>query len=368
MRIAASPRLAAAALVAATVLSCTDAPDPAGPDATPLAQAATKRGPTLTPQASGTTARLIGVDAVNRNVAWVSGTGGTFAVTTDGGATWHPGVVAGAESLQFRDVEGVSATEAYLLSIGPGTDSRIYHTTDGGESWSLQFQNADPNAFYDCFAFWTPNRGFAFSDGVDGRFPVIRTTDGETWQDIGDNIPAAQPGEASFAASGTCTAAQGGKRGWFGTGGVGDARIFATTDGGETWTAYPTPIVQGAPEGASGIFTIDFRDPHRGILAGGDLVRETEVLPNVARTSDGGATWELATPFPFGNVFGLSYVNKSGLPAVFAVARAGVAWSPDEGDTWNELPGYLDYWAVSFANQNAGWMVGGEGRIVKISF
>jgi photosystem II stability/assembly factor-like uncharacterized protein len=46
----------------------------------------------------------------------------------------------------------------------------------------------------------------------------------------------------------------------------------------------------------------------------------------------------------------------------------GVAWSPDEGDTWNELPDFLDFWAVSFASQHAGWMVGGEGRIVKISF
>jgi photosystem II stability/assembly factor-like uncharacterized protein len=203
---------------------------------------------------------------------------------------------------------------------------------------------------------------------VNGRFPVIRTTDGETWQDIGDNLPTAQPGETSFASSGTCTAAQGGKRGWIGTGGLGDARILATTDGGDSWTAFSTPIVQGAPEGASGIFTIDFRGPHRGILAGGDLVRESEVLPNVARTSDGGATWELATPFPFGNVFGLSYVSKAGLPAVFAVARGGAAWSPDEGDTWHELPDFLDFWAVSFANQHAGWMVGGEGRIVKISF
>jgi photosystem II stability/assembly factor-like uncharacterized protein len=364
----AAATLAAAALLAATGLSCSDASNPSSPTTANLAQSATKRGPTLTPQASGTTARLIGVHAVNQSVAWVSGVDGTFAVTTDGGATWHPGVVPGAEALQFRDVEGVSATEAYLLSIGFGSDSRIYHTTDGGESWDLQFQNTNPDAFYDCFAFWTPNRGFAYSDGVNGRFPVIRTTDGETWQDIGDNLPAAQPGEVSFASSGTCTAAQGGKRGWIGTGGPGDARILATTDGGDSWTAFPTPIVQGAPEGASGIFTIDFRDPHRGLLAGGDLVRESEVLPNVARTSDGGATWELATPFPFGTVFGLSYVNKSGLPAVFAVARGGVAWSPDEGDTWNELPEFLDFWAVSFATKHAGWMVGGEGRIVMISF
>jgi photosystem II stability/assembly factor-like uncharacterized protein len=361
-------RLAAAALLAATGLNCSDASNPSSPSTANLAQMATKRGPTLTPQTSGTTARLIGVHAVNQNVAWVSGVEGTFAVTTDGGATWHPGVVPGAEALEFRDVEGVSATEAYLLSIGSGSDSRIYRTTDSGETWDLQFQNTDPNAFYDCFAFWTPNRGFAYSDGVNGRFPVIRTTDGETWQDIGDNLPAAQSGEASFAASGTCTAAQGGKRGWIGTGGLGDARILATTDGGDSWTAFSTPIVQGAPEGASGIFTVDFRDPLHGILAGGDLARESEVLPNVARTSDGGATWDLVTPFPFGTVFGLSYVSKAGLPAVFAVARGGAAWSPDEGDTWHELPDFLDFWAVSFANQHAGWMVGGGGRIVKISF
>ena len=108
-------RLAAAALLAATALSCSDASAPsdanrASPTTATLAQSATKQGPTLTPQASGTTARLIGVNAVNQKVAWVSGVGGTFAVTTDGGATWHPGVVPGAEALEFRDVQGVSAT------------------------------------------------------------------------------------------------------------------------------------------------------------------------------------------------------------------------------------------------------------------
>ena len=264
----------------------------------------------------------------------MSGVDGTFAVTTDGGATWHPGVVPGAEALQFRDVEGVSATEAYLLSIGSGSDSRIYHTTDGGESWNLQFQNADPAAFYDCFAFWTPNRGFAYSDGVDGRFPVIRTTDGETWEDIGDNLPAAQPGEFAFASSGTCTAAQGGKRGWIGTGGLGDARILATTDGGDSWTAFPTPIVQGAPEGASGIFTIDFRDPHRGILAGGVVTLAAARVPEFASFLPG--LW--AVVFGLGviaarphlpraiGLIGLAYLTAGG--ALLVSASPGTEPSP----------------------------------------
>src|SRR3954468_7425970 len=139
---------------------------------------ATAHAPTLTPQDSGTTQSLIAVSPVDKRVVWASGRGGTFAVTTDGGATWRSGVVPGAESLQFRDVEGVSDTVAYLLSIGPGGDSRIYKTTDGGATWSLQFQNQDPAAFFDCFAFWDEKHGLALGDQVKGRFQLVATDDG----------------------------------------------------------------------------------------------------------------------------------------------------------------------------------------------
>jgi len=153
--------------------------------------------PTLTPQNSGTTSGLIAVSPVNPQVVWASGRNGTFTITTDGGNTWKAGVVPGAELLQFRDVEGVSAKVAYLMSIGVSglpTDFRIYKTTDGGATWSLQFVNQLPGAFYDCFAFWTPKRGIAHSDSVNGVFPDVRTTDGTTWQSISSNMPPALPG------------------------------------------------------------------------------------------------------------------------------------------------------------------------------
>src|SRR5262249_11353991 len=161
-----------------------------------------KKGPKLTPQQSNTTNGLIGISPVNKKVVWASGRFGTFLRTTDGGKNWTVGVVPGAETLQFRDVQGVSDKVAYLLSIGTGTDSRIYKTTDGGQSWTLQFQNQDPDAFYDCFAFWDPNQGFTMADSVHGRFPVIRTLDGKTWQDIGDRLPKPRPSEAGIADSG----------------------------------------------------------------------------------------------------------------------------------------------------------------------
>ena len=344
-----------------------------------LAWAAPKKnqGPTLTPQTSGTVNRLQAVSPVDSQVVWASGLGGTFARTTDGGNTWISQVVPGAETLQFRDVQGVSDQIAYLLSSGTGTDSRIYKTVDGGATWTLQFQNQDPNGFYDCFAFWSPTRGVTMGDSINGRFPVIRTLDGQTWTDIGDRLPAAQPSEGSFAASGTCVATVGKRFAWIGTGATTNARILRTTDQGQTWAAYGTPITQGTP--TAGVFSVDFRNPTHGVLGGGDFFA-ADVVDNFARSKDGGKTWELATNAPIpGAIFGLSYIGKPGggdgeggggphVHTVVATGPGGTAWTPDEGDTWFLLDDLANFWAVAFASPDAGWLVGTDGRIVKISF
>lgn len=316
----------------------------------------------VTPQQSGTTQRLQAVSPVSDKVVWASGTGGTFAVTTDGGATWRAGRVPGADSLEFRDVQGVSAKTAYLLSSGNGPASRIYRTDDGGATWTMQFQNADSAAFYDCFAFWDENRGIVMSDGSKGRFPVRRTTDGRTWQDIGDRLPAAQEGEGAFAASGTCVATHGSKLGWISTGAAPASRVLRTTDGGDTWTAHAVPTVQGTAQ--SGAFSVAFRDAKHGILGAGDL-QQQGATQNIAVSSDGGASWTLATPTPFpGALFGLAYGKGK---AVIATGPGGVAWSPDEGATWTVIPEQKNYWAVATAGRNA-WLVGTGGRILKLTF
>jgi photosystem II stability/assembly factor-like uncharacterized protein len=333
-----------------------------------------QQAPTLTPQESGTTSRLQAVSPVNSQVVWASGIDGMWALTTDGGETWESHVVPGVEALQFRDVEGVSDQVAYLLSAGVGTDSRIYKTEDGGATWTLQFQNTDPNGFDDCFAFWTPTEGLTMADSVNGRFLVIRTLDGETWQDIGDNLPPPLPGgEFAFAASGTCVATVGKKWAWIGTGSTTEARILATTDQGQTWNAYPTPIAAQAT-GTAGVFSVAFRNPAHGVLGGGDFVA-TEIVDNFARSKDGGKTWELAINAPIpGAIFGLSYAGKeehgggSHNKTIVATGPGGAAWTPDEGDTWNLLPDVANYWTVAFASPEAGWFVGTEGRILKISF
>jgi len=345
------------------------------------------RSPKLTPQTSGTTQLLIAVSPVNSQVVWAAGTGGTYVVTTDGGNTWTSGVVPGAENLQFRDVQGVSDKVAYLMSIGNNTTNfRIYKTEDGGATWTIQFTNLLASAFYDCFAFWTPERGITHSDSVNGVFPDIRTNDGTTWYSIANNMPPALAGEASFSSSGTCITTQGQNNAWITTGGSTVARILATRDGGDTWNAYDTPLVSSASAGG---FSVAFRDSMNGILGGGDLSNNSSA--ETATSSDGGQTWTLTNQPPVRvAIFCLAYAGGlhpeagDGVRSEFDRATGHVvvvtsevlpnfdsgsaAWTPDEGQTWYAMPTVSGYWAVAFANPKAGWFVGNNGQILKISF
>ena len=136
-------------------------------------------------QLSHTTESLRGVSAVSRQIAWASGTHGTYLHTTDGGKTWIAAQVLDATSLDFRGVVAFSADEAFLMSSGPGEQSRIYHTLDAGKHWTLQFTNTNPKGFFDSIAFWDPKHGVALGDPIpyeNGKlkFEVLITDDGQS--------------------------------------------------------------------------------------------------------------------------------------------------------------------------------------------
>ena len=239
------------------------------------------------------------------------------------------------------------------------------------------------NAFYDCFGFWTPKRGIAHSDSVNGVFPELRTTNGKTWKSIAANMPPALPGEASFAASGTCVTTEGESNAWVATGGSTTSRILATRDGGNTWNAYDTPLVSSPSAGA---ISVAFRDRFHGVVGGGDLAVNTSA--DMATSEDGGRTWTPTnTPPPVqGSIFCLAYIRGtrhgedegSGDEHDHAVvitaetapnfSSGSAAWTPDEGRTWFQIPGASGYWAVAFASPKAGWFVGNNGQILKIGF
>jgi len=320
---------------------------------------------TLVQQESHTTALLQAVSAVNDSVVWVSGHKATWVRTIDGGRTWVPGAMTGADStLEFRDVQAVDANTAYLLAAGPGASSRIYKTSDAGATWRLQFLNRDTSAFYDCFDFWDPTRGIAVSDAVNGRMIVIRTEDGEHWNPVGaDGMPPALEGEGSPAAGGVCLVVRGRSRAWFGT--EPGARVYRTSDGGRHWDVVTTPLVSGR---AAGVAAFAFWDDRHGLALGGRLLDANDRSDSVAAiTEDGGRTWQLiARPTFGGAVYGAAAVP--GLDGyVVAVGPKGLDWLPVGARSWTNASTDA-FWAVGFASRNAGWAVGPRGRIVRISF
>jgi photosystem II stability/assembly factor-like uncharacterized protein len=300
-----------------------------------------------------------GLCAVSQKVAWVSGTKGTFCRTTDGGKTWSVGAVPDADKLDFRDVEAFGEDIAYLMSAGPGEESRIYKTTDGGKTWTLTFKNAEPKAFFNAIAFWDEKHGIALSDPVDGRFPLIVTDDGgATWTPLPEKSrPEALPKEGAFAASGTCLVTRGENDVWFCTGGAKAARVFRSEDRGKTWSVSETPLLAGTE--SAGVFSIAFRDRTHGVIVGGDYRKPDDKVATGAVTCDGGKTWTLIEkPLPFRS--GVAWAKGRWV----AVGTSGSDVSVDDGVTWNPLD-REKYNSVALTPTGDGWAVGPKGRIAK---
>jgi photosystem II stability/assembly factor-like uncharacterized protein len=329
-----------------------------------LTTARAQSGPRV--QTSHTTENLRGISIVSAQVAWASGTHGTYLRTTDAGQTWTPAQVPDAATLDFRAVVAFSADEAFLMSAGPGDQSRIYHTTDAGQHWKLQFTNTNPKGFFDSMAFSDAKHGIVLGDPIPDqngklKFELLQTEDGESWHPIPPaQLPHALEGEGAFAASNSCIAilkkpvilsgavtqakrrqlrsrriptfapmlnaaswatalsaarqspqSEGASASaapddhiWFATGGKA-ARVFHSPDAGKTWDVHETPILHG-PDSA-GIFSIAFRDPQHGVIAGGDYKRPDDHGPNLAFTEDGGKTWTLSTLHPQAFFSSLAY-------------------------------------------------------------
>ncbi len=335
-------------------------------EARPLCAQARPRSPLLdaTSQRAATDQLLQAVSPVDDTTVWVSGHGGTWGRTTDGGVTWEGGVVQGAEELEFRDVEGFDARSAVLLAAGPGARSRIFRTDDAGASWSQQWMMPEPDGFLDCMAFFDAERGVAYGDAVSGQLYLIETDDGgRSWRRVSpDGLPAALDGEGGFAASGDCVHAIDADRVAVATGNGARPRLLRSGDRGRGWSASDLPLAAGPAAGATAIgFT-------RGAFAWvvGGAIGEPLPGPRVALSTDDGRTWTPAPDPPLdGPLYGGAAWSHGERILLVATGPSGVVATDDRGENW-QVVATDSHWAVALTPSGIGWAVGPGGRITRL--
>ena len=279
------------------------------------------------------TASLRGLSAVSQKIVWAGGSEGTILRSVDGGRTVTSVGPTGTSDLQFRSLYGSSARHAVAAAIGATPDAmRVYVTEDGGQTWVKSQQNALPTAFYDCMTFTNKKEGYILSDPVDGKFLILKTTDGgHSWTQLPrSGMPAALDGEFGFAASGTCINANARGDLFFGTGGVNPGRIFRSTDGGLTWTVQDSMV---AGSGAGGVFSLSFGPGRAGVAVGGDFTLPEAAIANAAWTNDMGQSWQPATGLG-GYRSGSAWMDGFH-DAVLAVGTSGSDVSWDGGRTYS---------------------------------
>lgn len=283
--------------------------------------------------------------------------------TADGGRHWRDVSPPGAGELEFRDVEAFDGRRAVVLAIGEGEASRVYRTEDGGATWKESFRNADPKAFYDCLTFFDHRHGLAVSDPVDGKYRILSTADGgRSWKVLPNaGMPEAQPGEASFAASGQCLVSSGPHDVWLATGGAATARVLHSADRGLTWTAAASTIPAGDP--ARGVFGLAFRDRTHGLAVGGDY-RAGQASPKASEaTGNGGRSWSPATAPVAAYRSGVAWLPHSRSTAL-AVGPTGTDTTTDGGRTWHTVD-TGSYDTVDCTPDGACWAAGEKGRVAR---
>jgi photosystem II stability/assembly factor-like uncharacterized protein len=275
--------------------------------------------------ASGVDTNLRGISAdfarpadhskVQGFVIWVCGSNGVILRSADEGQTWKRLHVQGSEDADFRGIRSFGSLTAYVMSVGEGGKSHIYKTTDGGESWHLQYSDQRREFFLDALVCRSERDCFALSDPVAGKFLLLHTGDGEHWNELPrESMPPAVKNEGVFAASNSAMAICGSNKQqlFFGTGGP-VARVFRSLDSGQSWKVVTTPIASGNI--SSGIFSVQCSG-EIVVAVGGDYRNTSSAAGVAAYSVDGGLTWLLAESPPGGFRSGVAITGGSNWVAV----------------------------------------------------
>jgi len=316
------------------------------------------------------------VDFVTDTIGWAAGDNGTVLKTTDGGFSWTnqgPIVPQGSEQRKtgVYDICFIDQNHGWIA-----TDSMVYRTVDGGETWSDSGAwMADTNGIYYSYSsvdFADANNGWMIGSGH-----VFRTTDGGetvTEQTIPEGlvvrvVQAASSTQAfayTYTSTGYLATDDGGNtweqrtftgtayenKGPYALAVCSASTIYAqvgldllkTTNGGSTWT---TETVTSLDPGD---------DPYMVYTVDGDTIGSRVYVGSdggdLHASSDGGDAWEKKQER--GRLYNFDAPSAT---ALFATRDNRVEGSTDGGSNWYSAHGSNvadSYYAVDFSSETTG--------------
>lgn len=277
----------------------------------------------------GKPSSIRGMSVVDDSVAWISGSRGYVAITHNGGKTWVWQQVKGFEKAEFRDIEAFSDKSAVIMSSG--TPALVLRTTDGGITWQEKYRNADTAYFFDAMAFADTKHGFIVGDPIGNKFLMMETKDsGNTWVEM-KNSPDALPGEAAFAASGTCLEISGTGILKIASGGK-HSRVISSNSDKINWQYANIPVKHGqASQGAFSIAT----GHKETLIVGGDYAADKKTDSIAAQsTTNSMALFNPCPTGPKGFQSCVTYINGN---IFVSTGTPGSNITMDGGKTWKEI-------------------------------
>ncbi len=315
---------------------------------------------------------LDAVDFLNAQIGWLAGRAGSAASvlrTLNGGASWEQ-LPAGRNP--FLRLDFVGPDNGWAL-VRAGSEVQIEHTTDGGATWRVQWLGAAADMQYVMSAedaeidMLSLRHGFA----VFGGRLLATANGGGLWRPVA--VPAGftptsmswRDAQHGWLAGMACAAA----------GSPCHVAVLATADGGGTWRPVFTSREPAmAVTSGAGLPGVSFPTAAAGWL----FFKTADLQGRLYASVDGGATWTLEQP-NLGSgrgvvglpVFADARTGWLPLDSGAAPAPGGIEVTHDGGRTWTLLGSHRN-WSIrglAMVSPTTGWAIGGPtGGYASVSF